>query len=48
VLRRDFHASLCAAFSPAEVEAQLRAAGLAGLRVNVASDRHLTVTGTMP
>ncbi len=48
VLRRDFHASLCAAFSPAEVEAQLRAAGLLSLRVDVVSDRHLTVTGTMP
>ena len=48
ILRHDFHASLCAAFSPDEVRAQLRTAGLGGLRVDVVSDRHLTVTGTMP
>jgi SAM-dependent methyltransferase len=48
ILRRDFHASLLAAFTPDEVRAQLRAAGLGGLRVDVVSDRHLIVTGTMP
>ena len=31
VLRRDFYNSLCAAFTPSEIEAQLAAAGLAGL-----------------
>lgn len=46
VLRRDFHASLHAAFTPDEVRAQLREAGLAGLRVDVVSDRHLTISGS--
>ena len=45
VLRRDFYNSLCAAFEPREVEAQLAAAGLAGLAVDVISDRHLVVHG---
>jgi hypothetical protein len=46
VLRRDFYHSLCAAFTPAEVEDQLAAAGLHGLSVEVISDRHLVVHGT--
>jgi len=45
ILRRDFYNSLCAAFEPQEVEAQLVAAGLAGLTVEVISDRHLAVHG---
>jgi SAM-dependent methyltransferase len=45
VLRRDFYHSLCAAFEPAEVEAQLAAANLAELSVSVISDRHLAVYG---
>lgn len=45
ILRRDFYNSLCAAFEPHEVEAQLAAAGLAGLTVEVISDRHLAVHG---
>jgi SAM-dependent methyltransferase len=48
VLRRDFHASLCAAFSVEEVKEQLVFAGLAGLQVRQVSDRHLIVTGTLP
>jgi len=48
VLRRDFYHSLCAAFEPREVEAQLEAAGLAGLAVAVISDRHLVVHGVRP
>jgi SAM-dependent methyltransferase len=48
VLRRDFYASLCAAFEPAEVEAQLRACSLDGLIVSMVSDRHLLVTGYLP
>jgi SAM-dependent methyltransferase len=48
VLRRDFHASLCAAFTPQEVRAQLAAAGLAGLEVRTVSDRHLVVHGQLP
>jgi len=47
ILRRDFFNSLCAAFQPHEVEAQLATAGLAGLAVDVISDRHLAVHGTM-
>ncbi len=46
VLRRDFFNSLCASFVPAEVEAQLREAGLTKLRVKTVSDRHLMVWGT--
>ena len=46
VLVRDFRHSLCAAFEPAEVEAQLQAAGLDELHVEVISDRHLVVHGT--
>ncbi|MDP2340664.1 MAG: class I SAM-dependent methyltransferase [Deltaproteobacteria bacterium] len=48
ILRRDFDASLCAAFTPAEVRAQLDAAGLSALAVEVISDRHLTISGVMP
>jgi hypothetical protein len=48
VLRQDFLASLCAAFEPAEIEAQLRAHGLDGLAVRLVSDRHLLVTGRLP
>lgn len=45
VLRRDFAASLRAAFTPDEVRAQLAEAGLDGLVVEAVSDRHLVVTG---
>ena len=48
MLRHDFYASLCAAFTPEEVRQQLEDAGLAALDVNVISDRHLTITGVMP
>jgi ubiquinone/menaquinone biosynthesis C-methylase UbiE len=47
VLRRDFYSSLLAAFEPREVKAQLAVAGLEGLSVEVISDRHLVVCGTM-
>jgi len=47
ILRRDFYNSLCAAFEPREVEAQLVTAGLAGLAVDVISDRHLAVHGVL-
>ena len=43
ILRRDFHASLCAAFTIAEVESQLREAGLTDLHARAVSDRHLTI-----
>ncbi len=45
VLRADFRASLHAAFTVDEVRTQLDAAGLGPLRVDVVSDRHLTVSG---
>ena len=47
VLRRDFHHSLLAAYRPDEVAAQLAAAGLAHLRVERVSDRHLMVWGPL-
>jgi 2-polyprenyl-3-methyl-5-hydroxy-6-metoxy-1,4-benzoquinol methylase len=47
ILRRDFFRSLCAAFSIDEVEAQLKAAGLSSLSVEVVSDRHLLVYGRL-
>jgi SAM-dependent methyltransferase len=48
VLKRDFFNSLCAAFEPGEVRAQLEACGLGGLTVQTASDRHLLVSGRLP
>jgi hypothetical protein len=48
VLRRDFLASLCAAFEPGEIRQQLREAGLDALDVRTVSDRHLLVTGRLP
>lgn len=47
ILRRDFYNSLCAAFEPAEVEVQLATAGLAGLAVDIISDRHMAVHGIL-
>ncbi|MCS7337195.1 MAG: class I SAM-dependent methyltransferase [Verrucomicrobiae bacterium] len=47
ILKRDFFNSLCAAFTPAEVRAQLRTAGLSELDVEVISDRHLLVCGVL-
>jgi SAM-dependent methyltransferase len=51
VLQRDYLASLHAAFEPAEVEAQLRLAGLPvgeqGLRVAALEDRYLEVWGRL-
>ncbi|MBK1655629.1 class I SAM-dependent methyltransferase [Allochromatium vinosum] len=48
ILRTDFRNSLYAAFEPAEVSAQLAAAGLDSLEVAVVSDRHLAVMGHLP
>ena len=45
VLKTDFYNSLLAAFTPAEVSAQLTTAGLAALTVRTISDRHLLVSG---
>jgi SAM-dependent methyltransferase len=48
VLRRDYANSLAAAFLPEEVEAQLKAAGMPGLRVGSVDDRYLEVFGSSP
>jgi SAM-dependent methyltransferase len=48
VLRRDFAASLRAAFTPDEVRAQLHRAGLDALEVAPVGDRHLLVWGRLP
>lgn len=45
VLRRDYRASLHAAFTPAEVTAQLQQAGLSGLRVEPLGECYLEVWG---
>ncbi len=45
VLRRDFEASLRAAFTAQEVRDQLRDEGLSGLAVTELTDRHLAVAG---
>ena len=48
VLRRDYRASLHAAFTPAEVAAQLQQAGLKGLQVAPLGDCYLEVWGRLP
>jgi SAM-dependent methyltransferase len=45
LLKRLFHQSLLAAFTPDEVREQLNLSGLGYLRVDVVSDRHLLVHG---
>lgn len=45
LLRELFHRSLLAAYTPDEVEEQLRLAGVRGPRVERVSDRHLLVSG---
>lgn len=47
VLQHDFYHSLLAAYTPQEVEQQLRQLALP-FNVSVASDRHLVVAGNMP
>lgn len=48
VLRHDFSCSLRAAYRVPEVQAQLQEAGLADLRVEQVSDRHLAAWGRAP
>ncbi len=48
VLRRDYRASLHAAFTPAEVAEQLQQAGVAGLQVDALGDCYLEVWGWLP
>ncbi len=45
ILKRDFYHSLCAAYRPAEIQAQLARVGLSHLRVEQISDRHVVVFG---
>jgi SAM-dependent methyltransferase len=45
ILQRDFYNSLCAAFTPDEVTAQLAAAGLNSFHVEAIDDRHLAAWG---
>lgn len=47
ILQRDFFNSLCAAFEPDEVRAQLQEAGLSGLTVLPQAPFHLTVHGRL-
>jgi hypothetical protein len=47
ILQRDFYNSLCAAFEPDEVRAQLAAAGLAQLQVRTHDPFHLSISGLM-
>ena len=47
ILQRDFYNSLCAAFTPREVEKQLREGGLGGLQVEALGDRHIQVFGRL-
>ena len=47
VLRQDFYNSLCAAYRPDEIAAQLQAAGLGHLTIETISDRHCIVHGVM-
>ena len=45
ILRRDFYNSLCAAFTPKEIEQQIEETGLVGLNIDTISDRHLIIYG---
>jgi ubiquinone/menaquinone biosynthesis C-methylase UbiE len=45
LLREEFYRSLLAAYTPEEVRAQLRKAGLEGLEVRQITDRHLDAWG---
>ena len=48
ILQRDFYNSLLAAYRTDEIEAQLERAGLRHFSLEVVSDYHLVVWGTMP
>ena len=45
ILKRDFYNSLCAAFTPEEVQAQLQENNLHSLEIKVTSDRHMIIYG---
>ncbi len=46
ILRQDFYNSLCAAFTPVEVQKQLVTARLDQFKIEIISDRHMMVYGT--
>jgi hypothetical protein len=48
ILQRDFFYSLCAAYTPDEVRAQLASAGLAHFAFESVSDRHWIAYGALP
>jgi len=45
ILKQGFYNSLCAAFTPGEVQGQLNTAGLGQLQIKAISDRHMLVYG---
>lgn len=45
ILKQDFYNSLLAAYTVDEIEQQLQQANLMHLRVNIVSDRHVTISG---
>ena len=47
ILREDFYHSLCAAFTPEEVQQQLTEHALSQLSIEVISDRHMIVFGSV-
>lgn len=47
ILRQDFYHSLCAAFTPEEVQTQLHEHALSQLSVDTVSDRHMIIYGTL-
>lgn len=47
LLKEDFFNSLCAAFTPDEIAAQLHEAGLGALEIELPSDRHVLVAGEL-
>jgi hypothetical protein len=47
MLQQEFYRSLLAAFTVDEVRSQLEDANLTNLQVQMASDRHLDVSGTI-
>ncbi|HEY1725285.1 MAG TPA: methyltransferase domain-containing protein [Steroidobacteraceae bacterium] len=47
VLRRDFYNSLCAAFEPQEIRAQLDSAGLRQLQVQPQPPHHVSICGLL-
>lgn len=47
ILKQDFFNSLCAAFEPSEIQAQLDFAGVSGLTVSPLDEIHLVVYGFM-